>query len=470
MTVLIVGKNNCNDNIRVFFAQRGMDAYTISDVSTLRSLKGEVGSFIARTVNDDIEADIALLTEQPYTESVEIAGLSAYSLFNDNNTISAIAAKTAPLAPIVFLLDYTCESPMASTIHALRNAAKLARGKRNVYYLARFIRTAGRKIESLYKDAREAGVTFVKYENLQINADLISEEFTISVSDGKLDTDIKTNALFADSGAEKNTNFANAVKKLNLKLNKHNSLTEGDFFLAPVLTGRRGVYHLTQDIITERIDEALEYIYLLVKNGIWEAPSLGTALIDGKKCVLCYNCYRACSHAALEPDPKVSQMQCLTEACEGCGVCAGICPANAISLDKDSQSKNIGSGAKTALIFSCENSAAASVDESILKTFDNYIHVDTFTVPCGGFIDMERLTRGLNTYDKILTVTCPDDACRHFDGNKRACAQVKRLQNMLETAGIPPERVSFAQISPAMQMIIQEEISNFLDCSNTAVV
>ena len=463
MHILIIGSNRVNDHVSEYFTQKGMNVSSVPDVYRLRSVIGEVGSFRVDTKEEsDTEdlhftgIDFIILTEQPTAQPVEIAGLPAFTLYEDKEY--AISAGAALSEPVVFLLDFICESPMSATICALSDAIVFAQKKRKVFYLSKFVRTAGRGIETLYREAREAGVTFIKYEDLKVTADLDKEEFSIVVSDGEIDLDVKTKTVYADGGRDVGESFSYAVKKLNLTSDKHGYLTVDKYYLTPALTSRRGVYHIPRDLAAERLEEGLDFIYAAAMNSIkdtppFEIPSHGTAVIDGKKCVFCYNCYRACPHAALEPDPTECRMKCLSAACAGCGVCAGICPANAISLENINGWTDDEPG-KT-LVICCENSGGASIEESK--------GISVLAIPCGGLIETGRLSYELYLYEKVMVVVCPDDACRHFDGNKRACAQVKHLHDMLEAAGLSSDKVRIIQASQAMPVIMTEELERFLE-------
>jgi len=495
LNVLIIGENNCNCRISEYFSQKGFDISSLPDVYALRRLSGEVGSFVAHIkdvdasadvaadvssditidasydiavdASADISADFVILTEQQAVEPVEIDGLVTSSIYED---IEVFSKKCADLfEPVVFLLDYVCESSVAATATALRNSALLARRKRKVFYLARFIRTAGRGIENLYREAREAGVTFVKYEDLCVTADLSTDEFSFFASDGEIKLDIRSKYVMSDGGYCTGGSYGHAIKALNLTTNKRGVLAEDKFFLTPVQTGRRGVFHMNRDVISSSFDEALEYIYSVINSGIWDDPSFGNAVIDGNKCVFCYNCYRACSHAALAPDHDASQMQCLSAACAGCGVCASLCPGNAITLERDDFAAR-GSCCddfKRSLLLYCENSGGALLeDPSFAKSMSGVMRdvlagVETLSVPCGGFLDTQRLLDGLNSYNRILCVFCPDDACKHFDGNKRACLQLSSLKGMLSTAGLESGNVSFVQISPGKPKVLEDELPCF---------
>ena len=475
MNVLIIGENRCNDHIKDFFAKKGNSVVLLPEVHELRSLSGEIGNFTAHYKADNkkaaIKSDIVIITAQPAAEPPAINGLLTNSIYPAS--IQATQGDGSPVLPpapepIVFLLDYINESPMSATIYALHDAAALARNKRHVYYLSKFVRTAGRGIETRYNDAREAGVTFIKYEDMLIKTDLDDEIFSINVSDGETDLEITTKTVFADGGYEVGEQFSYITEKLNLTPGKSGYLTEDRFFLTPALTSRRGVYHLTRDLTAERLDEGLDFIY---NHAIAETRSLAggeadTAAIDGQKCAFCYNCYRACPHAALEPDSGNNQMQSLKAACAGCGICVSICPANAITFEKDAANKEIGGNKKISgindigeiekpektLIISCENSV--TIEENLININD----IEFISLACGGLIDMEKLSGGLKKYDKIMSVVCPNDACRHFDGNKRACAQTKRLSEMMKAAGLSADKLYIAQISQAMPEILREEL------------
>jgi len=468
MNVLIIGENKYNNHVREYFTQKGMDVFDVSDVYKIRSFTGEVGNFRVDTREDDAgnnsycEIDFLILAEQPASKPVEINGLPTLPLYGDKKF--NIPASTAVLEPVVFLLDYICESPMSATISALNDAITFARKKREVYYISKFVRTAGRGIEAIYREAREAGVIFVKYEDLRFTADLDKEEFAVIVSDNETDLEIKTKTVYTDGGRDVGERFSYAVKKLNLTTDKYGYLTIDTFYLTPALTSRRGVFHLTRDLAAERLDEGLDYIYSVIMSGAHsdkkgvpptDIPSHGITVIDGKKCVFCYNCYRACPHAALEPDSFESRMQCLSAACAGCGTCAGLCPANAITLEKETATKC--NDSRRILIISCENSGGAILED----TED----ISVMIVPCSGLIDVGQLSGNLYTYEKIMAVVCPDDACRHFNGNKRACTQVKRLQDMLEAAGLSVDRLKIVQASQAMPKIVKEELISFIDIS-----
>ena len=488
--VLMIGANKRNNCISQYFARKGFYPIIIEDVYKLRSLEGEVGCFRAKLKDEEIQADVVVLTEQPTAPPVMIDGLATWSVYE--NATEIIKSKTNRTEPIVFLLDYICESPLSASICALSEAKALALRKRQVYYAAKFIRTAGIGIEKLYREAREAGVTFIKYEEIELSGNEDSQEFSIKISDGVLELPIQTTTLFVDGSLEVGQRFSYVTEKLKLMVNELGRLTEEFYYLTPALTGRRGVYYISPDLASEKLLEGLEYIVALASSGIWREPLDGVALVDGEKCVLCLNCLRACTHGALTPDTVVRQMSVLGLACEGCGSCGSVCPGNAISLEREMKGNNAitlewkikGNNAviieqelnKTSineesnfsekqdqvLVLCCENSAAVAIEKALPLLGKDAARIETRSAPCGGKIGLEQLTDDLLSYHKIMVAVCMNDACRHFDGNKRACGQVTRLKQMLERLGLSSESIRITYTSHVMPKVLRDDLIDFI--------
>jgi len=155
-------------------------------------------------------------------------------------------------------------------------------------------------------------------------------------------------------------------------------------------------------------------------------------------------------------------MRTLSRACAGCGSCASICPGNAVTLEKEATDTYIRNKSSKVLVICCENSAALAIEKSLAMLGKRAGAVETRTVPCGGRIGLEQLSGQLGAYGKVMVAVCPDDACRHFDGNKRACAQAYRFTEMLTAAGLTSDRVRFTQASHAMPGVLRDELHDLI--------
>ena len=65
-----------------------------------------------------------------------------------------------------------------------------------------------------------------------------------------------------------------------------------------------------------------------------------------------------------------------------------------------------------------------------------------FPIPCSGRLDPVHLLKALEEFaDAAFIITCPEGACRYFEGNHRAKKRVERTKKILSDIGLEPERV-----------------------------
>jgi heterodisulfide reductase subunit A2 len=73
----------------------------------------------------------------------------------------------------------------------------------------------------------------------------------------------------------------------------------------------------------------------MIPEGI--TPVEHVASVDAEKCVYCLTCVRLCPYHAMRKNIEDRVAQPITTACQGCGICAAECPAEAITLRNLSQ-------------------------------------------------------------------------------------------------------------------------------------
>ena len=411
--------------------------------------------------------------------------------------------------PVVFILDYPVESPARMTRMALEKAIGLLEKKRKVVYLARYMRTAGTGLEGIFRKARNLGAVFFKYDGINISYSGDKGIFSIEAHDAAGGFKVVTGAPIISGEALYGNSFLTVIKLLRLKMHDASR-----FFLFPSFTGRKGIYFANAGNTSGSKNEillGLKSILLDItrttgsmgspaeisgagtaETGNVTAPdSVRTAsgtggiilpgsqchdpgaagmevpaardasagipgdgdypVIDPGKCAFCYTCYRACTHFAMSPDYDNSVMKNLPESCFGCGICASVCPAGAISMSAKASGKNSRAGGSLK-VFCCENSAAIAYK----RIAGACSGVEIATVACGGELSAEALISALKDFDRVLAAVCMDDACRHFEGNLRVKRYVDRAKEMLKASGMDENRVAFIQLSHAMPTVLDE--------------
>jgi coenzyme F420-reducing hydrogenase delta subunit len=93
-------------------------------------------------------------------------------------------------------------------------------------------------------------------------------------------------------------------------------------------------------------------------------------------------------------------------------------------------------------LFYCKQVPGTSKQErlAIEKTYGESLRL--FPIPCGGRLEPIHLLRALEEFaDIAYVITCPEGACRYFEGNRRAKKRVERTRTIINDIGLEPERV-----------------------------
>ncbi|MFC1903646.1 FAD-dependent oxidoreductase [Chloroflexota bacterium] len=224
---------------------------------------------------------------------------------------------------------------------AVTNAIKLK--ERNpeteVYILYRDIRTYGMN-ELLYREARDKGVTFIRFE-LERKPEVSEEnsKLKVKVFDSTLDTEIllEPDLLVLSSAIRPQADAEEFASKLKLPLTQDKFYMEAHMKLRPLDFVNDGMYLCglahSPKFISESIEQArgavsravtiLSKPYLMVGGVV--------SVVDAEKCVACLTCVRSCPFDVPRiNDEGVAYIE--TAACQGCGICASLCPRKAITL------------------------------------------------------------------------------------------------------------------------------------------
>jgi heterodisulfide reductase subunit A len=103
----------------------------------------------------------------------------------------------------------------------------------------------------------------------------------------------------------------------------------------PVLTPRRGVYTSTPATLTGAsiaLGGTAAAMMALADFARGFPVLEEIAKVDEELCAACLNCIRVCPHDAISFDMEARAARVLTRACQDCGLCGGICPAQAITM------------------------------------------------------------------------------------------------------------------------------------------
>ena len=241
------------------------------------------------------------------------------------------------------------EHPYCSRVccgHAMKNALKIKERNpdSNVYVFYRDIRTYGTK-EDYYRQAREAGVLFIRYE--PENKPRVRANGTLEVIgvDPVLGTEVRLqpDLLVLSAGIRPHPESQDLSAQLKVPLNTDGYFLEAHLKLRPLDFSNEGMFlcglahspKYAQESIAQARGVAARAATVLSKPEL-SIPAT-VAHVNEEICAACLTCVRACPFDI----PVIRDGVAYIEAamCQGCGTCVAACPAKAIDLGhyKDNQ-------------------------------------------------------------------------------------------------------------------------------------
>jgi heterodisulfide reductase subunit A2 len=240
----------------------------------------------------------------------------------------------------------TPERPYCSRIccsMAVKNALKIKKDdpEARIFILYRDIRTYGFR-EKYYREARKAGVIFIRYneDNAPVISDIDGVLHSVKVESPDFPEPIviETDKLILSTGLQANEDNKRISDMLKVPLNANGFYVEAHMKLRPVDFATEGLFLCglahSPKMIDENISQAkaaaARAATILSKTHLEVGAQVSH--VDQSKCISCMTCVKACPYGApvLNYDHKAEIEKA---KCMGCGICASECPARAIQLN-----------------------------------------------------------------------------------------------------------------------------------------
>ena len=223
---------------------------------------------------------------------------------------------------------------------AVKNALEIKRRRprARVVVLFRDMRTYGFR-EAAYREAREKGVLFVRYEPEQSPRVSVDGEIRVSVREPALGRDLELcpDLLVLASPMIPQADRQELSELLRVPLNADGFFLEAHMKLRPVNFASEGLFLCGTAHAPKFVGEAISQAKAVAGRAASilskkRMPVGGqTAWVDQDKCISCMTCVHVCPYMA----PRVNEdnkAEVEGATCMGCGSCSAECPAKAISL------------------------------------------------------------------------------------------------------------------------------------------
>ncbi len=333
-----------------------------------------------------------------------------------------------------------------------------------VFYID--IRAFGKGFEDLYTRSRRAGTQYVRglpgnVEEMPDGGLRVAVENTAT---GTLEYH-ELDMLVLAVGIEPSTGTQRLQEMLGLQLTSDGFYLEAHPKLQPVDAATRGVFFAgcaegpkdIKESVTQASAAAVRAIRLMQKSEI-SAEAI-TSEVDPDLCRSCGICAEVCPYNAITVDKKKKlPAHVATAACSGCGTCAAECPFDAITMHHFKDSQIIGQidamleerPEDKILTFACNWCSYAGADYAGVSRLQYPPNARLIRTMCSGRVDESFIWHGFKKGAPVVLVSgCHIGDCHYIDANHWTEKRVEKVRNRMVKEGIRPERLQLEWISAA---------------------
>ena len=328
------------------------------------------------------------------------------------------------------------------------------------YIFTRDVKVAAPGMERRYRDAREEGALFFKFDDVGPAFEQTPKGPLMIFREPllRVEMELEPDLLVVDEYRAPPESLKPVIDAIPSGLVSRPFLQpESPRFLS-VDTPKAGIYAIGPsrgNPGTESLVGDFESVIVALK-GATQGPQRqglpGPPEIDQARCTICLTCVRLCPHGAIsfrkraEVDPW---------SCVRCGICAAECPVLAITLPPPEGSSDIQARLREALsadsgsgkiaAFLCSRSGVHALASASPRIRENLAPI---IVPCAGTIDRADILAAFQAGARgVLSVGCHTGNCASIYGTVLAAERSAEAAEMLKEAGIDPNRILFATVA-----------------------
>jgi heterodisulfide reductase subunit A len=332
-----------------------------------------------------------------------------------------------------------------------------------VFYID--IRSFGKGSEDLFRRSKGEGVNYIRGLPGQIREDPNTKNLILSVENtatNKLE-EHEVDMVVLSLGVKPHGDAQKIQEMLALQKTSDGFYMEAHPKLQPVDSATKGIFFAgcsespkdIKDSVTQASASASRAMRLMSGGEI--TTEAITALVDKEKCNICGICAHVCPYNAVMMDKDNNMPAQINQiACTGCGTCAAECPADAITMKHytDSQIEEQidslleESPEQKVVTFACNWCSYAGADYAGVSRLQYPSQIRLIRTMCSGRVDKKFIWRAFKKGAPVVLVSgCHFGDCHYINANHWTEKRVKKIWKKMERIGIRPERLQLEWIS-----------------------
>ena len=336
-----------------------------------------------------------------------------------------------------------------------------------IYVFYMDIRAYGKGFEDLYRRSKEEGVHFVRGFPGEIKEDPATRNVKVRVENTTtcLVEEYDLDMLVLSVGLEPESELKKLTNLLNVSLTSDGFLMEAHPKLRPVDAPTPGIFFAgsvespkdIKDSVTQA-SAAVSRSSIILNSDVIHADGV-KAVVDNEKCTSCGVCARICPYNAIEVDIKAkSGARVITAACAGCGACSAECRFDAVAI-RHFEDEQILSQISSALAdnpqdkivtFLCNWCSYAASDVAGISRMQYPANNRFIRVMCSARVHEKFIWHAFKLGAPLVLLSgCHIGDCHYITANHNTQKRADKMWDTMERLGIRPERLQLEWISAA---------------------
>jgi heterodisulfide reductase subunit A len=341
-----------------------------------------------------------------------------------------------------------------------------------VFYID--IRAFGKGFEELFRRSKGKGVRYIRGLPGSIKEDPKKGDMVLTVENtatNELDAH-RADLVVLAVGLQPPADTQIIQEMLTLQQTSEGFFLEAHPKLQPVDSATRGVFFAgcaegpkdIRESVTQASAAAARAMRL-INPGSLTVESI-TAEVDPEKCTSCGICAKVCPYNAIGVDTGAKTPAVVTTAaCSGCGTCGAECPVDAIEMHHFTDAQIEGqvdailaeNPSERIVIFACNWCSYAGADFAGVSRLQYPPNGRLIRTMCSGRVHEKFVWRAFERGAPVVLVSgCHIGDCHYIDANHWTERRLQKMWKKMEKLGLRTERLQLEWISAAEGIRFQE--------------